>query len=502
MIAGQRAFRGDSAADTMSAILKEDPSDLSVTNQNVSPGLDRIVRHCLEKNPEQRFQSARDLAFDLEALSSVSGSGPAPAVAGPATRRLRLPLVAAVAALLGLLAGALLIRAFVRPASPTYRMLTFRKGTVLGAFFAPDGQTVVYSATWEGAPPRLFSTRPGSTESRSLGLPDGELLSMSSAGDLAIGLGLRDSLNSVRLARVALAGGAPRPILDRVRAADWSPDGKELAVIREIEGVDHLEYPIGKTIFVEPANRYARLARVSPKGTEIAVVEASVTGVSDVVLLDLSGHRRELAGGWTEVSGLAWRPDGRESLGQRGERVRKRVSLRPHPVRRSSPRPPGSEQPGPDGCLPRRADPGRQPNWVGEHHGPSSRRGRRARRLLARRFGRPGALRGRPDPRVHGARESRRKRRRRLHEEARRRAGRRRAPGRRHRPRAVAGRGMDPVVETIEQGSFCCSLRVPVSRRRSTSGTSGSRFAAASSRTESASTSRRARRDVRSASTR
>ena len=72
MLSGKSAFHGDSAADTMSAILKEDPPDLSVTNQSVSPGLERIVRHCLEKNPEQRFHSAHDLAFDLEALSGTS----------------------------------------------------------------------------------------------------------------------------------------------------------------------------------------------------------------------------------------------------------------------------------------------------------------------------------------------------------------------------------------------------------------------------------------------
>src|SRR5438552_8744478 len=72
MLSGQRPFRGDSAADTMSAILKEDPPDLSVTNQSISPGLERIVRHCLENKPERCFHSAHDLAFDLEALSGVS----------------------------------------------------------------------------------------------------------------------------------------------------------------------------------------------------------------------------------------------------------------------------------------------------------------------------------------------------------------------------------------------------------------------------------------------
>src|SRR3974390_2246601 len=74
MLSGKRAFHGDSAADTMSALLKEDPPDLAETNRNVSPALERIVRHCLEKNPAERFQSARDVAFNLDALTNVSTS--------------------------------------------------------------------------------------------------------------------------------------------------------------------------------------------------------------------------------------------------------------------------------------------------------------------------------------------------------------------------------------------------------------------------------------------
>ncbi|MGA9931350.1 MAG: serine/threonine-protein kinase, partial [Terriglobales bacterium] len=76
MLSGQRAFRGESPAETMSAILKEEPAELSETARNVPPALERMVRHCLEKNPGQRFQSAGDLAFDLEALTdgSVSSS--------------------------------------------------------------------------------------------------------------------------------------------------------------------------------------------------------------------------------------------------------------------------------------------------------------------------------------------------------------------------------------------------------------------------------------------
>jgi eukaryotic-like serine/threonine-protein kinase len=89
MLSGRRAFHGESAAETMSAILKEDPPELSDTNKTVSPALERIVSHCLEKNPEGRFHSARDIAFALEALSgSTTSSETAMAAALPAARRL------------------------------------------------------------------------------------------------------------------------------------------------------------------------------------------------------------------------------------------------------------------------------------------------------------------------------------------------------------------------------------------------------------------------------
>lgn len=109
MLSGKRAFHGDSAADAMSAILMKDPPDLSLTGQNISPGLERVVRHCLEKSPEERFQSARDLAFDLESLSDISGLAPAGKAAPAASsRRARLLLLlAGVAAVALALAAAI-----------------------------------------------------------------------------------------------------------------------------------------------------------------------------------------------------------------------------------------------------------------------------------------------------------------------------------------------------------------------------------------------------------
>src|SRR5437870_6582297 len=103
MLSGHRAFHGESAADTMSAILNEDPPDLSDTNQNISPALERLVNHCLEKNPEARFHSASDLAFALEATSGSSGASDKTITAMtslPARERIRKQLPWIVSALL------------------------------------------------------------------------------------------------------------------------------------------------------------------------------------------------------------------------------------------------------------------------------------------------------------------------------------------------------------------------------------------------------------------
>jgi len=89
MLGGERAFKGETAADTMTAVLTTDPPDLDAARLSISPGLDRIVRRCLEKSPDRRFQSANDLAFALETLSSASASSPAAAEPAAPIRRAR-----------------------------------------------------------------------------------------------------------------------------------------------------------------------------------------------------------------------------------------------------------------------------------------------------------------------------------------------------------------------------------------------------------------------------
>ena len=176
----------------MSAILKEDPPDLSATNQNLPPGLERVVRHCLEKDPTARFQSARDLAFDLEALSGTSATSAATLAAatgkpGPRIGRLWLASLTAAALAAGAVAAHFLWRP-APPSTPTYRRLTFRQGNIVTARFAPDGRSVVYGASFEGQPLEIYTTRPEGPESTPVGVKNANLLSVSPSGDLAISL--------------------------------------------------------------------------------------------------------------------------------------------------------------------------------------------------------------------------------------------------------------------------------------------------------------------------
>jgi eukaryotic-like serine/threonine-protein kinase len=314
MLSGKRAFHRDTPADTMSAILKEDPPDLSETNRTVSPALERIVRHCLEKNPEQRFHSARDLAFDLEALSTASGST-SPKVA-QSVRPRRMPIAAYLAAGVMLIALVFLAGRFSQSRSadstvPEIHQLTFRRGKVGSARFAPDGQTVVYSAAWEGAPREIFTTSEQSPESRSLDIKDAELLAISSAGQMAVKQHPHNVGAFARpgtLATVPLSGGSPRALLEGVESADWSPDGSQMAVIQYTTGEYSLQYPIGKTLFTAPA--WVSHLRISPSGERVAFENHPFGGdEGSAMVAEKSGKVRELSSGWLTLQGLAWSPD-------------------------------------------------------------------------------------------------------------------------------------------------------------------------------------------------
>ncbi|MGA8271191.1 MAG: WD40 repeat domain-containing serine/threonine protein kinase [Candidatus Sulfotelmatobacter sp.] len=330
MISGKRAFHGETAADTMSAILKEEPLDLSETNRNVSPALERIVQHCLEKNPEQRFHSARDIAFDLEHLSGVSGtSARVPAVAS--ARRwgsLAVGIGAGLAvALLMFGLGWWLGRGSGAVPAAEYQKITFRRGSIGHARFTPDG-SIVYSASWDGTEDQLYMARTDDPGSRDLGLKDAELLSISRTGELAVRLRTLFFAGYARagtLARVPLSGGTPREVLDNVQDADWAPNGESMAVVRYVPESGHwrLEYPIG-TVLLDSIHWISH-PRISPDGKWIAFAdhennEGDDEGSIAVISADGKGGDRDkdddkekkLSSGWSSLEGLLWSPTGDE----------------------------------------------------------------------------------------------------------------------------------------------------------------------------------------------
>ena len=316
MLAGERAFWGETAAETMTAILKQEPSELTATNRQVSPGLARLVQHCLEKRPEQRFQSASDLAFDLESLSAVSGASQAEAaiVSMPARRRL-WPMLLSLGIALGVVAGIFLGQPLWKTPPPSYQRLTFSRGTIWNARFAPDGQTVVYSARWNGQPLEVFSARAGKTESRSLKLDNTDVLAISASNELAV-LRNRQHLGQFisrgTLARMPVDSSAARDLLEDVQEANWSPDGTKLAVVRWVNGRNRLEYPVGK-VLSETAG-YISHPRISPKGDRVAFMDHQVQRDNRgwVAVVDLTGKKTVLSGKWGTEEGLAWSPAGDE----------------------------------------------------------------------------------------------------------------------------------------------------------------------------------------------
>jgi Tol biopolymer transport system component/tRNA A-37 threonylcarbamoyl transferase component Bud32 len=326
MISGKRAFHRDTAADTMSAILKEDPPDLSETNRNVSPALERIVQHCLEKSPEQRFHSASDIAFDLEHLSGVSSTtarATAAAVAGAPPRGKLLAMIAGglvlALAMLGL--GWRIGRGSGTAPLAEYKQITFRTGSIGNARFAPDG-SVVYTASWDGGQPQLYIARTDDPGSRELGLKDAELLAISKSGELAVRLKTTvygGYARSGTLARVPLSGGMPREVLENVQDVDWSANGESMAVVRYLPENGHwrLEYPIGKVLF--DGINWISNPRISPDGKWIAFADhENPTGDDEgsvaVIAADGKDNNvdKKLSSGWSSLEGIVWSPVGDE----------------------------------------------------------------------------------------------------------------------------------------------------------------------------------------------
>ncbi|HEY6373159.1 MAG TPA: protein kinase [Candidatus Sulfotelmatobacter sp.] len=314
LMAGCRAFRGETEVDTMTAVLREEPSAAHLDDAAVPPGYQDIVKHCLEKDPENRFQSAKDLVFALQTLSASSPFRVVP-FPKPVPTGSKLPWAVAAA-----LAAATLLLAIAQVQHtpvprPTYGRLTFESGTVYSARFAPNGESILYSAAWNGKPVQLFTTVGNSLLAQPLDLSDANLLAVSPSNELAVVLhgGHNGQLETVdgMLARAPLAGGSPKELQSDVRWADWDTLGK-LAVVHYVDGHSRLEYPSGNVLY--QSSGWISNIRFSPQHDKIAFMDhpAIWDNRGTVSVVDLAGQVKTLTAEWASEHGVAWRPDGKE----------------------------------------------------------------------------------------------------------------------------------------------------------------------------------------------
>jgi len=326
MVTGKPAFARGTPADTMSAILKEEPAEPASIEPATPLPLARAILHCLEKRPEERFQSARDLGFALE---SLSGSGASTDRAGSVqpsrTRRLAVGFVTGsmLGAVLVLVAGALAWwqhwPPFRVPAQPSYERITFRQGSVMAARFAPDGHEVLYSAAWEAEPLQTYAVSLQELEERPVGPSGADLLNLTARGDALLLLGARQrpdvpatpTYASGYTGTLAVAPWVgqlvPRERLEGVLAGDIASDGT-LAVVREAGGRCRLECPPG-TVRTETAGTFGPV-RFSAKGDLLAFIEHPIEedSTSQVGLVDVrTGSSRIVFGPSDWVEGLAWK---------------------------------------------------------------------------------------------------------------------------------------------------------------------------------------------------
>ncbi|MGB8582497.1 MAG: WD40 repeat domain-containing serine/threonine protein kinase [Candidatus Sulfotelmatobacter sp.] len=314
MLAGRRAFRGETEVDTITAVLREDPPNSDLEQAGIPLQFRQIVRHCLEKEPENRFQSASDLGFALETLSDATG--------GPVARRKSTRFQARVLpwTLVGIFLVAILLLAALQLTrkplpNPTYQRLTFEEGTVYSARFTPDFHSIVYGAAWNERPLQLFSTVGDSLLTQPLNVTDASLLAISKRGELALtihGAHMEHlKIEKGTLARAPLAGGSPRELLEDVAWADWDAKG-EIAVVHHIDGRDQIEYPIGHVLY--RSNGWISHIRVSPQDDRIAFINhlSLWDDRGSVSLLDHAGRVRTLSPVYDSADGLAWSSDGKE----------------------------------------------------------------------------------------------------------------------------------------------------------------------------------------------
>ncbi|MGH9444050.1 MAG: protein kinase domain-containing protein [Thermoanaerobaculia bacterium] len=327
MATGKRAFQRETAAETMTAILREDPPELADAGKTLSPALDRIVRHCLEKKPEQRFQSASDIGFALEDVSTSRALSGAAASRGSRSTESRAvsPAVALLALLAGLLAGAGIWSRLRRPAAVEpirVHALTF-SGKDGDPSASPDGRLLAFTS-WRDGTSRIWIKQfvggggeaplTAGPDQRARFSPDGTSL-----------LFLRDLGSTRAVYRVGIVGGEPRRLIDDASEADWSPDGRKILYYRNRHQGPRASVRFG--VFDIDAGRDSTLAEIndldaysarwSPDGSRVAFSGGDVNRNSATWrLLQIDAATGKVSPLGPDrlrkpVGGIAWSGDGR-----------------------------------------------------------------------------------------------------------------------------------------------------------------------------------------------
>jgi WD40 repeat protein len=314
ILTGRKPFAGDTAIAMLHGIVNAEPQPLPET---IPMAVRQVVLHCLEKSPDQRFQSASDLSFALRALSGAdTRTGIQTAAFERPQHGSRLAMI--LAAVLGIgavgafFAGRMLGGGGGTPSD--FKQLTFRRGFVSGARFAPGGKAVAYSAAWSGEPMGVYSTSVESGEPQSTGVSRAHVFAVSKQGEMAIALNasVGPYQQFGKLARVPLTGGSPREVANNVAEADWDPSGGNLAIVVLSGAMSRLEYPPGKSLY--ETSGAIRSIRFSPQGDKIAFFDHPLAPEhgGNVAIIDLNGKKTALVSNRLALEGLAWSQDGKE----------------------------------------------------------------------------------------------------------------------------------------------------------------------------------------------
>jgi len=324
MISGERAFKGATAADTMSAILTKDPPEFDGARLSIPAGLDRIVRRCLEKSPDLRFQSANDLAFALETLSTATTSS-SPAAAGigavPASRARTpwLPWAVAAAAIAAGAASWLFTPKTATPERPwaTFTRITEAAGEETSPTLSPDGSTVAFAMRVNGSWD-IYSQRVGGRNATPIvndpQRDEGAPAYSPDGGSIAFHTS--DAVGGIFVA--GATGESVRRLTDFGFDPAWSPDGRQIAFATE-EIKDPAARQTDSVIYVvdvaggsprKIVETDAVQPSWSPSGQRL-VFWSNTGGQRDIYTVAASGGARvpvveDVALDWSPI----WSPDG------------------------------------------------------------------------------------------------------------------------------------------------------------------------------------------------